>query len=120
MIVLTEVNYLTAHHPTANVPVLSHRSVGYGHNSFVRETLIEELTNCGKVDPIAYRLRLLNKDAHKFRAVLTLLDEKAGWRTKLPNGHAVGYACSEYHNTGAHVLLKFRSLTGGRKFIALL
>jgi len=90
---------LTAHHPTANVPVLSHRSVGYGHNSFVRETLIEELTNCGKVDPIAYRLRLLNKDAHKFRAVLTLLDEKAGWRAKLPNGHAVGYACSEYHNT---------------------
>jgi len=63
------------------------------------ETLIEELANRAKVDPIAYRLRLLNKDANKFRAVLTLLDEKAGWRTKLPNGHAVGYACSEYHNT---------------------
>jgi isoquinoline 1-oxidoreductase beta subunit len=90
---------LTAHHPTVNVPVLSHRSVGYGHNSFVRETLIEELANRAKVDPIAYRLRLLNKDANKFRAVLTLLDEKAGWRTNLPNGHAVGYACSEYHNT---------------------
>ena len=52
------------------------------------ETLIEELANRAKVDPIAYRLRLLNKDANKFRAVLTLLDEKAGWRTKLPNGHA--------------------------------
>jgi len=39
---------LTAHHPTVNVPVLSHRSVGYGHNSFVRETLIEELADRAK------------------------------------------------------------------------
>src|SRR6266849_8583786 len=63
------------------------------------ETLIEESADRAKVDPIVYRLKPLNKDANKFRAVLTLLDEKAGWRTKLPNGHAVGYACSEYHNT---------------------
>jgi isoquinoline 1-oxidoreductase subunit beta len=90
---------LTAHHPTVNVPVLSHRSVGYGHNSFVRETLIEELANRAKADPIAYRLKLLNKDAYKFRAVLTLLNEKANWRTQLPAGHAVGYACSAYNNT---------------------
>jgi isoquinoline 1-oxidoreductase subunit beta len=90
---------LTAHHPTVNVPVLSHRSVGYGHNSFVRETLIEELADRAKADPITYRLKLLNKGAYKFRAVLTLLNEKASWRTSLPAGRAVGYACSEYHNT---------------------
>jgi isoquinoline 1-oxidoreductase beta subunit len=90
---------LTAHHPTVNVPVLSHRSVGYGHNSFVRETLIEELANRANVDPIAYRLKLLKKDATRFRAVLALLAEKAGWRAHLPAERAVGYACSAYHDT---------------------
>ena len=56
-----------------NVPVLSHRSVGYGHKSFVRQTLIEELADRAKTDPIGYRLKLLNKDPYKSRAVLTLL-----------------------------------------------
>ncbi len=72
--------------------MLSRRSVGYGHNSFVRETLIEELADRAKVDPIAYRLKLLNKDANKFRAVLTLLAEKSGWRTRLAGG-ACGRIC---------------------------
>jgi hypothetical protein len=28
---------------------------GYGHNSFVRETLVDELAARAKADPIAYR-----------------------------------------------------------------
>jgi isoquinoline 1-oxidoreductase beta subunit len=91
--------HVSAHHPNVNVPTLSHRSVGYGHNSFVRETLIDELAVRGKADPIVYRLKLLKQDAKKFRKSLTLLDQKSGWRHRLPRNRAAGIACSEYHGT---------------------
>jgi isoquinoline 1-oxidoreductase beta subunit len=45
------------------------------------ETLIDELATRAKMDPIAYRRKLLKPEAKKLRAVLDLLDEKsAGWR----------------------------------------
>ena len=92
--------HVSAHHPKVNVPVHSLRSVGYTHNTFVMETLIDELAMRAKIDPITYRLKLLNTDAKRLRAALTLLQEKsAGWRSDLPRGHAAGIACSEYHGT---------------------
>ncbi len=87
------------HHPKVSVPVLWWRSVGNSHNSFVVETLIDELATRARIDPIAYRLKLLDAGAKKQRAVLTLLQEKAGWRNSLPPGHAAGIACTEYYNT---------------------
>jgi isoquinoline 1-oxidoreductase subunit beta len=93
--------HVSAHHPTVNVPVLQWRSVGYTHNTFVMETLVDELAERAKMDPIAYRLRLLAADAKKLRAPLKLLQERtATWRHNPPRGHAVGVACSEYHETG--------------------
>jgi isoquinoline 1-oxidoreductase subunit beta len=93
--------HVSAHHPTVNVPVLQWRSVGYTHNTFVMETLVDELAERAKMDPIAYRLRLLAADAKKLRAPLMLLQERtATWRHNLPRGHAAGVACSEYHETG--------------------
>jgi len=91
--------HVSAHHPTVNVPVLAWRSVGYTHNSFVMETLIDELAARAKIDPIAYRLALLAPDARKLRAALALLEQKSAWRKNLPRNHAVGIACSEYHDT---------------------
>jgi isoquinoline 1-oxidoreductase subunit beta len=81
------------------VPVLWWRSVGNSHNSFVMETLIDELAARARIDPIAYRLKLLDADAKKQRAVLALLQEKSGWRNSLPPGHAAGIACTEYYGT---------------------
>jgi len=93
--------HVSAHHPVVNVPVLAWRSVGYTHNAFVMETLVDELAARAKMDPIAYRLKLLKADARKLRGPLTLLQEKsAAWRANLPRNHAVGIACSEYHETG--------------------
>jgi isoquinoline 1-oxidoreductase subunit beta len=93
--------HVSAHHPTVNVPVLQWRSVGYTHNTFVMETLVDELAERAKMDPIAYRLQLLAADAKKLRAPLMLLQERTGtWRHNLPRGHAAGVACSEYHETG--------------------
>jgi len=67
------------------------------------ETLIDELAARAKIDPIAYRLRLLAPGARKQRAALTLLQQQSGWRNKLPRGHAMGIACSQYHDTGRRV-----------------
>ena len=54
-----------------------------------------------KFKPIAYRRKLLKADAKKLRGALDLMEEKsAAWRTKLPKGHAVGFACHESFGTG--------------------
>jgi isoquinoline 1-oxidoreductase subunit beta len=91
--------HVTAHHPTVNVPVLWWRSVGHTHTAFVMETLIDELATRAKVDPIAYRQKLLKPDAKKLHSVLELLDEKSGWRKVLPKGRAAGIACHESFDT---------------------
>src|SRR5690349_7702243 len=94
-------NFLvTAHNPTVNVPVLWWRSVGNTHTAFVMETLVDELAMRAKIDPITYRRQLLKPEAKKLRSVLDLLDQQsAGWRSKLPKGHAVGIASHECFDT---------------------
>src|SRR5215217_5315552 len=80
-----------AHHPTVNVPVLWWRSVGHTHSAFVMETLVDELATRAKVDPIAYRRKLLKADAKKPLSTLDLLDKQtASRRNRLPKGHALG------------------------------
>jgi len=90
---------ITAHNPTVNVPVLWWRSVGHTHNAFVMETLIDELATRAKMDPIAYRRKLLKPDATKLRSVLDLLDRRSEWRNSLPKGHAPGIASHESFGT---------------------
>src|SRR6185295_2401068 len=92
--------HVSAHHPKINVPVSQWRSVGHTHNAFVMETLIDELAMRAKVDPIAYRRKLLKGDAVKLRRALDLLEEKsASWRNHLPKGHAAGMSCHESFGT---------------------
>jgi isoquinoline 1-oxidoreductase subunit beta len=93
--------HVSVHHPTPNVPVLWWRSVGHTHTAFVMETLIDELAARARMDPIAYRRKLLGPKATKLRAALDLMDAKsAAWRSKLPTHHAVGIACHESFETG--------------------
>jgi isoquinoline 1-oxidoreductase beta subunit len=91
--------HLSAHHPVNSVPVLWFRSVGHTHNTFVIETLVDELATRAAMDPIAYRLKLLRPDAKRVRSTLTLLQERAGWRRSVPRGHAVGIACVQCFGT---------------------
>ena len=90
---------VTVHHPVVNVPVLWWRSVGHTHSAFVMETLVDELATRAKVDPIAYRRKLLKADAKKLHAVLDLLEQKSAWRKTLPRGRAAGIACHESFDT---------------------
>ena len=92
---------VSVHQPKVNVPVLWWRSVGNTHTAYVMETLIEELAERAKMDPIAYRRKLLKPEAKKLLAVLDLMEAKsAAWRQKLPKDHAVGYALHESFDTG--------------------
>lgn len=93
--------HVTVHHPKVNVPVLWWRSVGHTHTAFVMETLVDELAKRGKMDPIAYRRKLLKPEAKKLHSVLELLDKaSASWRNRLPRGHALGISCHESFETG--------------------
>jgi len=91
--------HVSAHNPTVNVPVLWWRSVGNTHTAFVMETLIDELATRAKMDPIAYRRKLLKPDAKKLRAALDLLDQQSAWRNHLPKGHAAGISSHECFGT---------------------
>lgn len=93
--------HVSVHHPKVNVPVLWWRSVGHTHTAFVMETLIDELAMRAKVDPIAYRRKLLKPEAKKLLSTLDLLEKaSAGWRNRLPKGHALGISCHESFGTG--------------------
>ncbi|HEX3254044.1 MAG TPA: xanthine dehydrogenase family protein molybdopterin-binding subunit [Pyrinomonadaceae bacterium] len=93
--------HLSVHHPKVNVPVLWWRSVGHTHNAFVMETLIDELATRARMDPIAYRQKLLKPDAKKRLSTLALLDKvTSSWRNSLPRGHALGVSCHECFGTG--------------------
>ncbi|HEV2835169.1 MAG TPA: xanthine dehydrogenase family protein molybdopterin-binding subunit, partial [Pyrinomonadaceae bacterium] len=93
--------HVSVHHPKVNVPVLWWRSVGHTHTAFVMETLIDELAIRARVDPIAYRRKLLKPEAKKLLSTLDLLEKaSAGWRNALPKGHALGVSCHESFGTG--------------------
>jgi len=93
--------HVSVHHPKVNVPVLWWRSVGHTHTAFVMETLIDELASRAKMDPIAYRRQLLKPEAKKLLRPLDLLEKAiAGWRNRLPRGHALGISCHESFGTG--------------------
>ena len=93
--------HVSVHHPKVNVPVLWWRSVGHTHTAFVMETLIDELAMRARMDPIAYRRKLLKPEAKKLLRPLELLDTAtAVWRNRLPKGHAVGVSCHESFGTG--------------------
>ncbi|TPN22285.1 xanthine dehydrogenase family protein molybdopterin-binding subunit [Mesorhizobium sp. B2-3-3] len=91
---------VSVHHPAVSVPVYTLRSVGHSQNTFVMETLIDELAVRAKADPFAYRLKLLDPEATKVRDALTLLEEKSRWRNNLASGRAAGIACADYWDTG--------------------
>ncbi|RZA35237.1 MAG: xanthine dehydrogenase family protein molybdopterin-binding subunit, partial [Lysobacteraceae bacterium] len=79
-----------------NVPVLWWRSVGSTHTAYVMETLIDEAAHVAKVDPVAYRKKLMGEKHARHRAALDLAVAKSGYGTKkLPKGHAPGAAVHE-------------------------
>jgi isoquinoline 1-oxidoreductase beta subunit len=91
---------LTAHSVKSNVPVLWWRSVGSTHTAYVMETLIDEAAHAAKMDPVAYRKKLLGEKHARHVAALDLAVAKSGYGKKqLPKGQAWGVAMHESFNT---------------------
>lgn len=88
-------NYqVSLHTVKSTVPVLWWRSVGHSHTAFVMESLIDELANLAKKDPLEYRRALL-KDHPRHLAALNLAAEKAEWGKPLAKGVFRGIAVHE-------------------------
>jgi isoquinoline 1-oxidoreductase beta subunit len=67
------------------------RGVGPAHNVFVIESFIDELAHKAGVDPVQFRLGMLDKTP-RLQTALKLAAEKSGWGTPLPPGCGRGVA----------------------------
>ncbi len=81
-----------------HVPALWWRSVGLTHSAFVMETLLDELAQEAKKDPLDFRLDLL-KSSPRHVEVLKLLKKHSPWGKPAPEGHAYGLAIQESLDT---------------------
>jgi len=74
------------------------RSVSHALNVFANESFIDELAAAAGKDPYEYRMALLDKQP-RYRNVLKLAAEKAGWGKPLPAGRARGIGVMEGYDT---------------------
>jgi len=70
----------------AGVPVGYWRSVASSQNIFAYESFVDELAAAAKVDPLAYRRRMMKPDARE-RRVLEAVATHAGWERPAPGRH---------------------------------
>jgi isoquinoline 1-oxidoreductase subunit beta len=104
----------------SGIPVMWWRSVEESSSGFAVESFIDELAAAAKIDPLDYRLRLVGNtprkvghaespddillDSGRFKSVLQLAAEKAGWGRPLATGQGRGIAAFYSFNTYvAHV-----------------
>ena len=74
------------------------RSVSHALNVFANESFIDEMAVAAGKDPYEYRLALLDKQP-RFKNVLQLAAQKAGWGKPLPKGRARGIGLMEGYDT---------------------
>src|SRR5260221_1704019 len=76
------------------------RSVGHSQNSFFSESFIDELASAAGKDPFEFRRSLLSKQP-RYKGVLEMAAEEAGWGKPLPQGMHRGIAV--VHSFGSYV-----------------
>jgi isoquinoline 1-oxidoreductase beta subunit len=76
------------------------RAIGVGQNSFANEVFIDELAAKQRVDPVQFRLRLLDTTplAQRARHVIEEVAKMADWNRKRP-GRGLGIAYLDYSGT---------------------
>ncbi|MBT2305529.1 xanthine dehydrogenase family protein molybdopterin-binding subunit [Variovorax paradoxus] len=79
------------HEPPAGLLTGNWRGVGPTHHAFPNECFIDELAAMAKVDPLAFRERMLGKNPRAL-AMLRLAASKAGWGAAMPARRGRGIA----------------------------
>lgn len=102
------------------------RAVSTTHTVFAVETFVDELAERAGIDPVEYRLALIDDlqvdrpepnedfppDPERLKGVLRLAAEEAGWGEPLPEGRHRGIACAIDHFSYAAEVVEI-SLDGG-------
>jgi isoquinoline 1-oxidoreductase beta subunit len=89
---------------TSPIPAGTWRSVPRSYNTFIVESLIDELAHGAGKDPYTYRRSLIKNDP-RVLAVLDKAAEASAWGTPLPQGHGRGIAAwSGYDSCIAQVV----------------
>jgi isoquinoline 1-oxidoreductase beta subunit len=89
---------LEAHLVESPIVCLWWRSVGHTHTAFLKETLFDEAAHTAGIDPLAYRLSLL-QDHPRYIALLEKVKEMSGWGRELPENTGLGVAIEESFGT---------------------
>jgi isoquinoline 1-oxidoreductase beta subunit len=96
------------------------RAVSTTHSIFATESFIDELAAAAGQDPLAYRLALIERvpvehppqskdypfEPARMKACLEHAAREAAWGQPLPEGHALGLACSLDHRSYAAIALE--------------
>ncbi len=88
------------HSPRPGIPIGFYRGVGFIHNTFYRESFMDELAHAAGRDPIEFRLGLAG---HRERNILLLntLAERSNWGSPAPgNVQGVAFAYSDESTVG--------------------
>jgi isoquinoline 1-oxidoreductase beta subunit len=80
------------------VGLCSWRGIGAGYHKFAIETFIDELAAAQKVEPVQFRLDLL-QHAPRAQAVIRAVTERSGWGKPTSDGHALGLAYAQQDGT---------------------
>ncbi len=84
-----------------NILTGAYRGPGYNSYAFMTETFIDECAHAAGIDPVEYRLKLLDGYPDPGWALcLKEASSKAGWGKPLPKGWGRGVAISNWGNTG--------------------
>jgi isoquinoline 1-oxidoreductase beta subunit len=85
---------------TRGTALAAWRAIGSGFNKFAIEMFMDELAHATKTDPLALRVKLLEKHP-RHKAVVEAVAEMAGWGRKRPEGRALGVAYNDVWGTPA-------------------
>ncbi|MFN0250937.1 MAG: molybdopterin cofactor-binding domain-containing protein [Kofleriaceae bacterium] len=93
------------------IPTGPWRGLNAAPNAFAIETAIDALAEAARVDPLAFRLRHLDKSSSLARC-LDRVAERAGWAGRGGRGRGRAVACSMYGKTAVAVIAEVVELGG--------